>query len=249
MDLGRKCRGPFVVGHSVSMTSAAVGVLRNAIREPGFEAALFRRVVDPRLAQATPDRGPSATMFIEERVYLVAFVRAMDEGGLTEFGEDLFEYGKSPFLDRPRLYKDACLCLDIAQEGIQRSDTTPEGALAVGADFRARFPGAARWDLEASYARLYAVSFENFGARVAAFRLARVVMALLEFRQREGAWPETLDALGEMPLDPYGGKPFLYERTEHGCKVRSAKEEKDEALEERELLWVLEDDQIPAMAR
>jgi len=251
MDLGRKCRGPCVMGHAVwvFMTSTAVRVLRNAIREPGFEAALFRRVVDPRLAQAIPDRGPGATMFIEERVYLIAYVRAMDKGGLPELVEDRSEYGKSPLLDRPRLYRDACLCLDIVQEGIERSDTTPDGALGVGADFRARYPGDARRDMVTSYATLNAVSFEKFGARVAAFRLARVVMALLEHRQREGAWPETLDALGEMPLDPYGGKPFLYERTEHGCRVRSAKEDSDERLEDRDLLWILDDDQIPAMAR
>jgi hypothetical protein len=87
-----------------------------------------------------------------------------------------------------------------------------------------RYPRV-RWeDLVPNYGALYAGVFTKFGQHVACLRLARVVMALLEHRQARGAWPESLDALGEMPLDPFSGKPFLYERTERGCTVRAAKE-------------------------
>lgn len=251
VDLGEKCRGPFVIGHIVphAMTSGAVGVLRTASREPGFDAALFRRIVDPKLAAAIPERGPEAAMLVEERVFLLAVVRAMDQGELSEKSLGIFEDRWLPFLHRPRLYREAITCLDLAEEGMRRADATPEEALGAGADFRARYRKGRADDIVASIGGLYAGVFSKFGHHVACLRLARVVMALLEHRQTKGAWPESLDALGEMPLDPFSGKPFLYERTERGCRVRAAKEDTDEELEGRNLLWTLEDDQIPAMPR
>jgi len=74
---------------------------------------------------------------------------------------------------------------------------------------------------------------------------ARVAMALLEYRQREGKWPESLAALGDMPLDPYSGNPFVYERTESGARVRAAKEVKGKdpwkvLEEEDDLAWTFE---------
>jgi hypothetical protein len=83
--------------------------------------------------------------------------------------------------------------------------------------------------------------FEIYAKSVAIRRLTRVVMALLEHRQREGAWPESLAALGELPTDPYSVKPFVYERGERGCTVRAAKEGTPEDLEDDNLLWTLED--------
>ncbi|MCK6461388.1 MAG: hypothetical protein L6Q95_16020, partial [Planctomycetes bacterium] len=251
LGLGRKCRGPFAIGHLIplAVTSQAVGVLRTALREPGFDAAMFRRLVDGELAAAIPERGPPARMLVEERVYLLGMVRAIDAGEVSSLTGGLMEDHWLPFVNRPRLFRDACTCLDLAEDGIRRADTMPEDALAAGADFRARYPRG-RWeDIVPNYGAFYAGVFTKFGQHVACLRLARVVMALLDHRQKHGAWPESLDALGEMPLDPFSGNPFLYERTERGCTVRAAKEDTPEDLESDNLLWTLDDAQIPAMPR
>jgi hypothetical protein len=187
-------------------------------------------------------------MFVEERIFLIGAVRAMDRGVISGLRDPL-ESGRFPFLQRPQLFRDACFCLDLAEEAIRRSDVTPEEALAFGADFRARFQGDPRTDMVAGYGRFYALVFTKFGEHVASLRLARVVMALLEHRQKEAHWPETLSGLGDMPTDPFSGKPFLYERSERGCTVRAAKDMKPEELEDRNLLWTLDDAQIPAMPR
>jgi hypothetical protein len=52
-----------------------------------------------------------------------------------------------------------------------------------------------------------------------------------------------------MPTDPYSGGPFLYERTEGGCRVHAANDSAPDDLEEDRLGWTFRDDQLPAMAR
>lgn len=74
-------------------------------------------------------------------------------------------------------------------------------------------------------------------------------MALLEYRQMKGEWPPSLAALGEMPADPYSGGPFLYQRTEGGCRVHAADDRASDDVEEDRLGWTFRDDQLPAMAR
>lgn len=75
-------------------------------------------------------------------------------------------------------------------------------------------------------------------------RLARVVMALLEYRQVHAEWPRDLAALGKMPLDPYSGAPFVYTRTEKGARIRAACPDKQGVgwtLEEWNLAWSFEE--------
>ncbi|HEX5138781.1 MAG TPA: hypothetical protein VFY93_17545 [Planctomycetota bacterium] len=253
MDLGQRCGGRGMIGHLVpwTITWHAVEVLRKATREPGFDAAAFRRIVDPKLAAVIPDRGPPASMFVDERVYVVALLGIIDSGNVSKEFRGLFEdrFG-SPFLYRPGLYKSAATWLDLAEEAIRRAGTSPEDAIEVGASFHSRYPrSTGGYDLVNGEGAMYGRVFSKYAQYAASLRLARVVMALLEHRQTKGAWPESLADIGEMPTDPYSGKPFLYERTEHGCKVRSAREDTEENLESDNLLWTLDDDQIPAMPR
>lgn len=245
LALGGKCRGPFLLGYLVSesMAGAAAVILRDAMRQPGFDAGLFRRIVDPPLARSVPDRGPPRSVFVQERVFGIGAVEAI-RAGAPYHSRD--KERTISFLRQPRLYRDANVHLDAVEKALACCDTTPENALAAAAELDAE-P-----DMDTMFgntAKMYSRAFRLFADSVAGQRLTRVVMALLEYRQREGTWPESLAALGEMPNDPYGGGPFLYERTEHGCRVRSAKDATREDLEESALAWTLEDDQIPAMAR
>ena len=57
----------------------------------------------------------------------------------------------------------------------------------------------------------------------ARLRLARVALAVMEYKQANGAWPESLNSIrdlfgGELPGDPYSGGDFQYQRA--GGEVR-----------------------------
>jgi hypothetical protein len=246
LALGAKCRAPFLLGHLVaeSMTSDVEEILRAAIRCPGFDAALFRRIVDPPLAQSIPERGPPRSVFVQERASMIGAVEAIRAGApLPRLGKER----TLSFLRLPDLYREALRNLDATEEAIACCDTTPEEALVaakeLGTVLRADNP------IFGDMANTYSRTFRNYADSVADRRLTRIAMALLEHRQREDKWPESLAALGEMPLDPYSGGPFLYERTEGGCRVHAADDRTPDDLEEDRLGWTLRDDQIPAMAR
>jgi hypothetical protein len=264
MDLGERCRPPFVLGDLVSrvMTSAyPARLLRTACGSPsisrpphpGFDAAVFRRIVDARLAKATDAKGPTRTRFADERVFTLWAVDAFRRGGRTAIDEYLPLNGallKSPAW-RPFLYRDANRTLDLFEEAMALAATSPEEALLVARRLGRKHATKDPTCFLTQQALISVTrAFERHGQGVAVQRLMRVVMALLDYRQRKGAWPDTLDALGEMPKDPYGGKPFVYERLE-GCyaRIRAAKEIVDrsgkrlgegqewESLELDELAW------------
>ncbi|MFI5402039.1 MAG: hypothetical protein ACHQ1G_03810, partial [Planctomycetota bacterium] len=246
LALGAKCRGPYLIGYLVtaSLASDTEEILRIAMRRPGFDAAAFRRIVDPVLAGAIQERGPPRLVIEQERTFMIGAVEAIAAGTPPP------KLGKSrpiSFLRLPDLYREAIHNLDVAEKAIARADTTPEGALGAAKELspvlRADDP------IFGDAAVFYSRAFRNFADRVADLRLTRVAMALLEHRQRKGAWPLSLVALGEMPLDPYSGGPFLYERTEGGCRVHAADDRAPDDLEEERLGWTFRDDQLPAMAR
>jgi hypothetical protein len=189
---------------------------------------------------------------VEERVLGIGFIDAMRNGTTRDFvGNDWLTdmEDRLSFWWAPIGYRDANRYLDVAERAIAESETTPERATAVSMpepDSEGLFYPVTR-ALGLGYEKVFA----QLAQAVAVQRLARVVMALLEHRQRERAWPESLAALGEMPLDPFGGKQFLYERTDRGCRVSSKRAlgQPDELAEDDFLLYILDDDQMPAMAR
>ena len=246
LALGAKCRGPFLIGHLVaeSVTSDVEEILRTALRRPGFDAALFRRIVDPPLARSIPERWPLRSVFAQERAFLISAVEAIRAGAPYP---DQGEERTISFFRLPRLYQGANRELDVVEKAIERSDATAEDAIAAAKELDAGPGSNDPWF--GVPGKVYSRTFLVFADNVASRRLMRIAMALLEHRQRNGAWPESLAELGEMPMDPYSRAPFRYERTEGGCKVRAAKDDAPEELEERFLAWTLRDDQIPAMAR
>ena len=246
LALGAKCRGPFLIGHLVSesVTSDVEEILRTAMRRPGFDAALFRRIVDPPLARSIPERWPLKSVFAQERAFGIGAVEALGAGApYHSKGEER----TLSFLELPSFYRHATRFLDVIEKAIAHSEATPEGALAAARDLASE--PAADGPIFGDVSGVYSRTFRAFADNIASRRLTRVAMALLEHRQREGAWPERLAELGEMPMDPYGGGPFHYERTEGGCKVRAAKDDAPDELEEDFLAWTLREDQIPAMRR
>ncbi|HEX5137185.1 MAG TPA: hypothetical protein VFY93_09445 [Planctomycetota bacterium] len=257
LDLGDRCRIPMLLGHLVSQTVVVYPArfLKVASKQPGFDAAEFRRIVDPRLARAMPGTGPLAAAIEQERVVVFWVVDEIRSGKKSIVDDYLPMKG---LLHRSRgwrlfLYRDANRALDLFEEAIALAKKPPEEALRAAALLRKKceasklmYPvtGMTAWFLP----RL----FDVYAKRVACQRLTRVVMALLEYRGREGKWPESLAPLGDLPHDPYTGKPFLYERLETGARIRVAKDdawtgkrlaEWDEwqRLEEDGLAWTFEE--------
>lgn len=266
IDLGERCRVPFAIGDRASrVTSEYPAIfLRTACGwpsilqppHPEFDAATFRRLVDARLAKGTSAKGPSRAAFAHERVWTLWAVETFRAGEKTDI--DLPLKGKllKSRVFRPFLYRDANRALDLFDEAITLAETSPEEALRVAERLKAKYvtkdptcflTPRALWSLTGT--------FEYYAKSVAVQRLTRVVMALLEYRQQKGAWPESLDVLGEMPLDPYSGKPFVYEHRETcDARVRAAKEildpetgkridewEEWEHLESDDLAWIFKD--------
>jgi hypothetical protein len=53
-------------------------------------------------------------------------------------------------------------------------------------------------------------------------RGARTVLELYAYRDRTGAWPDSLEALaGDFEIDPFSGQPFVYRRTDDGFTLYS----------------------------
>ena len=86
----------------------------------------------------------------------------------------------------------------------------------------------------------------------AARALARVALAAAEFREREGRWPESLDALAPMfpegvPVDPFDRRPFDYALTDGKARISARGRFEDAGPERSEkerrelaLVWSLE---------
>jgi hypothetical protein len=259
LDLGERCRIPMVLGHVVSQTAIAYPerFLRIASKQPGFDAAEFRRIVDPRLARAMPGMGPLAAAIEQERVVVFWVVDGIRSGKKSIVDDYLPLKG---LVHKSRgwrlfLYRDANRALDIFEEAIDLADKPPEEALRSAALLRKKCEASRlMYPVTGMTAAVLPRLFDLYAKRVACQRLTRVVMALLEHREREGTWPESLAPLGDLPYDPYTGKPFLYERLETGARIRAAKEVIDawtgkrlaewdewQRLEEDGLAWTFEE--------
>jgi hypothetical protein len=259
LDLGERCRTPMLLGRLVSETVTAYPArfLKTASKQPGFDAAEFRRIVDPRLARALPT-GPLAVAIEEERVVVVWVVDEIRSGKRSLVDDYLPLKGlvhKSPAW-RLFLYRDAIRALDLFEEAIALADKPPEEALRAAALLRRKCEASKLlFPVTRMTATFLPRLFDVYAERIARQRLTRVVMALLEHRQREGKWPGSLAPLGDLPCDPYTGKAFLYEGfMEKGVRIRAAKEVHDAwtgkrladgdewlRLEEDGLAWTFEE--------
>lgn len=236
LDLAERCKLPFLLGHMAIEASRDSGdILRLAQRQPGFDARLFRRIVDPRLAQSVRELGPPAAPIKEERAYALWVVRTWLAGDSAGRWDDRRQRS---MLWRPMLYRDACRTLDMFERVIAECGARPEDAHAVAERlWREREAVSAVYSLTEMFNTLPCVLFEKYTASAAQRRMTRVVMALLEYRQAYGEWPQDLTALGKLPLDPYSGAPFVYERRGEGARIRAARPLLHGLTEER--MWEL----------
>ncbi|MFI5403717.1 MAG: hypothetical protein ACHQ1G_12340, partial [Planctomycetota bacterium] len=139
LALAAKCKGPFMVGQLVpeSLASDVEEILRIAMRRPGFDAAAFRRVVDPPLARSIPEHGPPRFVFEQERAFMIGAVDDLAAG--APYPHRGRERAIS-FLRLPDLYREALENLDLAERALARCDTTPEVALAVARNLGTALP-------------------------------------------------------------------------------------------------------------
>jgi hypothetical protein len=256
LHLSERSKLPMVLGHLVRrvVREQPVEVLRIAQGQPGFDAALFRRLVDPRLMAAIPPTGPPAAVLEEERAGYLGLVRGWLAGESAYDPESFDDSLYRSAVWRPLLYRHAGRALDFYERAIPLCGTSPREALRRARDLREDREQLASF----TYLSVSIIDklFASYAQHVAVMRLARVVMALLEYRQEHQRWPESLAPLGEMPLDPYSGGPFAYEPTEEGARIRAAKEVYErvegvrvravtyrewEALEEDRLAWTWEE--------
>ncbi|MHC4819296.1 MAG: hypothetical protein ACYTF8_14725 [Planctomycetota bacterium] len=223
LDLGDRWQIPMGIGYLMDLTtkSSAGWILLAVQAKPGFDARLFRRLMDARLAAAEPKAGPPARILREERLFGLSAVRRWLAGERIEF----LSKGRRPLLrhtwiGRPFVYRDAVRYLDVIDAAIPLCDKTPEEAVDVAAELAGRNDGV---DVLTARMQEHLPRLFSWHTRTAAsIRLTRVVMALLEYRQRHQAWPETLQALGPLPLDPFTGRPFVYERRAAGVRIHAA---------------------------
>ena len=241
LDLADRCELPFMIGHLVrGVVRDSDEILRLAERQPGFDARLFREIVDPRLARTQRRVGPPVAPLKEERVFALWVVRACLAGDDVEYWDDVL---LPNVLWRPMLYRDACRTLDAYDRAIAECGVKPEAAQAIADRWRGEYEEvSATYRLTRMHTALPGKLFKEYAAGTAKRRLTRVVMALLEHRQTHGEWPPDLTPLGDMPLDPYSGKPFLYERRAAGARIHAAWPGKDwETLVVDDLAWSWEE--------
>lgn len=216
---------PFTWGYYVSLgwKSEPARWLHAVANRPGLDAARLRPVLEPMLARASADRGPPATLFRQERVWIIAMWRDwIDSPQGRE--ERYAQIGK--WLS----------ALRSIEEVLKSGEVDPARAVARSRELES---SASTWD--GAFA-----PFRAYAEQAARVRLARVALALLAYEQTRGAWPESLSALAPMfpdgvPTDPYTDSPFVYRRESDGVLLAAAQpeEEASERIEHR-LVWHLD---------
>jgi len=73
-------------------------------------------------------------------------------------------------------------------------------------------------------------AIDKFPTIEARRRMAEIAVRLRKHKQEFGSYPETLSVLAEMPVDPFAGEPFLYQRDDGGFVLQSAGAIKDEPI-------------------
>ena len=73
-------------------------------------------------------------------------------------------------------------------------------------------------------------AIDNFSTIEARRRMAEIAVRLRKHKQEFGSYPETLSVLAEIPVDPFAGEPFLYQRDDGGFVLQSAGAIKDEPI-------------------
>jgi len=245
--LGRHAPAHTLIGMLVGMTveSYAVHVLFELAEQPGVPAAYARAIFDGLLSarSATDLRD----VMRGERVGAIEVVGRLLRGepmAPVLGGDDL----PTPLLG-PLLWDDAILLLDDAERMIAIVGWQYPAAESAARDLAREVEERDRWRHPLS--PLWAVLAQKIvyagAAHDARMRGARIALALLEARTKDGAWPATLYDLtpgfvDATPVDPFTSEIFHYTATGDTAVLEAAvpiRPEQEAVREELEIKWVL----------
>ena len=123
---------------------------------------------------------------------------------------------RATWVGRPWVFRDAVRYLDVIEAAIARCDKAPEEAVRVARTLEREAVDDAD-SLSGGTQAFLPRLFTHYAGAVAQNRCARVAMALLEHKQQAGTWPEKLPAA--LPVNPFTGEPFEYERVGEGIRI------------------------------
>ena len=207
----------------------AIQVLQEIARGSWFDAPLVRAKLEPVLRDAERP-GAVREVLLGERAMWTQVVSHWIAGTSPReyhrVGEPSWFEGS--WLARPLAYRDGLRLLDLMDEALVLSER-PYSEAIVGlkglvADAERLHPSYFHTKLISGRPYMFYKRAHKHRARM---RLARIVLALLEYRQETGSWPDTLDALkrefdGPVPVDPFTGNPFHYENKDAKVRLEAA---------------------------
>ncbi|MHC4338642.1 MAG: hypothetical protein ACYSX0_00315 [Planctomycetota bacterium] len=264
MKLADHIEQQFAIGILVRCTlhGVALEVLQNVAQGAEFDARRARADLDGLFA-AAEDREPRMNALKGERAagldiiarWLdgespLAIARAVDamtgdrDGTKETEDHSAADSVASSWICRPLAYLDGIAFLDFMEQAIDlASDCTPERLAEMeGLYERTREPGLP-YLITSLCAPVPYKLLQGELRRLAQVRLARVGLALLEYRQEHREWPEALRELaprfnGAVPLDPYSGEAIRYERIADGVRIEAdAPIPVEELREDDEIVW------------
>jgi hypothetical protein len=208
--------------------AATVRTLEELTHKPGFDAGGARILLRGRL-EVIEDREPLRRALRYERVAMLWLLSHPERMAAFSSGGETVGGFPATWIGNAFVWRNAPRTLDLiecALAVLDRPDHETSAAMVAMVSGKQTWIDricalGGMWDIALSMtlaARLQAVTET---------RLARIGLALLEHRQETGAWPESLAAIGErvdgaIPVDPYTGEAFLYERDDKTVRIISA---------------------------
>jgi len=246
----RACRwndgGIFVHAMENTIATTALDGLRAAAARPGFDAAAARAAIEPRLA-ALDDPGRLGRSVEVERAWDIVLIRAVLDGEDVGLGPEFA--GSTRTRPRSLVGSDGALLLRLLAREVERAHLPYPRVRPLLEEEAGKKPvpeaGETFGPLTARL--LPRVPHAGSARSLARIRLARIALAALARKAAAGALPATLDDLapdfpGGVPLDPWTGRPFLYDRDAAGATLASEATERaeEESGEEVRITWRLD---------
>ncbi|MHC4849722.1 MAG: hypothetical protein ACYTEG_14890 [Planctomycetota bacterium] len=204
--------------------SGAADALQACARLPGFDAEVAWAELG-KLLRTGPDTELLRTAFRGERatgLWVVdRLIDGMSPATITEWFVDGSDADSVPeqvfnWHYRALLYREGVRLLDLMARTDELLQQSPRDALQSAIALNAKFRKSGYPYVTSLWAVMPERAMERRLKYLARMRIARVGLALLMLRQRNGEWPADLNAV--LPLvessaivDPYTGKTLIYE--------------------------------------
>ncbi|MEM8884375.1 MAG: hypothetical protein AAGD14_09915 [Planctomycetota bacterium] len=231
-QLSERVELPVVIGMFVEATvrDGTARLLPRAARLPGFDAADAHRALDPLLVPVTTTDRIQQAFREELPMGLWATRRLLDGRELATGAEPMPDSNADSrswwsWIYTALIYRDGVRFLDLMAQAQDLALDSPASAVARSEDLdRELDPWRGRM-VSSLFSHLPGMVMRKRQEHVARMRVARVGLALLVVRQRDGAWPESLDAVRalvptECLEDPFTGKLL---RWQPGVRLSAAR--------------------------